>query len=133
MKNLVSTLFIVLIFSSTQLFAQIIPKKEFTVTISEKNINLKAGQTKTFDVTINRSKPYSKVNIDLLISSTLPEGLTITFEDGNNPLVNRKMVITASSDMNAYSKTIILKGKSLRVSKGVMLNLSVTSDVITSK
>ena len=133
MKNLDSTLVIALLFSSTQLFAQVTPKKEFTVSISEKNIELKPGETKTFDVTINRSKTYSKVNIDLVISSTLPEGLTVTFEDGENPLVNRKMVVAASSDMDFYSKTVILKGKSLRASKGVMLNLSVTNDAITSK
>jgi len=132
MKNLVSTLFIALIVSSTQLFAQALPKKEFTVSISEKNIALKPGETRTFDITLNRSKSYSKVNIDLLIGSTLPEGLAISFEDGENPLVNRKMIVAASNDMGAYNKTIILKGKSSRISKGVMLTLSVSSEALTS-
>lgn len=132
MKNLVATLFIALVVSSTQAFAQVTPKKEFTVSISEKNISLKPGESKTYDITINRSKTYNKIAIEMLIGSTLPEGLSITFEDGKNPMINQKMVVTASPELIGFSKSIILKGKSSRTSKAVMLNLSVSGEVLTS-
>ena len=133
MKRIVTTLMMIMLVSTTQLFAQVTPKKEFTLSISEKSIELKPGETKTYDVTINRSKSYKKTKIDLLIASTLPEGLNISFSNGTDPMINRIMTVSASKDMPAHNKTIILKGKSLRTAKGVMLNLTVNADALTSK
>ncbi|WP_422358741.1 hypothetical protein [Reichenbachiella sp.] len=122
----------VAILSSLATVAQEIPKKEFTISVSDKNIALQPGETKKYFVTLNRSKSYKKTSIDLLIDSTLPEGVTVSFEDGLDPKINRVMVVTVAENVSPYSKAVILKGKSLRASKGVMLNLSVNDEAYTA-
>ena len=131
MKKLVLLSVIALAVAATQSFAQTTPKKEFTVSLSEKNIELAPGATKTVDVTINRSKAYAKTNIDLSVGSTLPEGVEIVFEDGADALNQQKMIISTSEDVANFSKTLVLKAKSSRVSKGVMMKLSVSESVIS--
>lgn len=125
-------IFTVALLSSVTTFAQEIPKKEFTISVSEKNIAIQPGETKKYDVTLNRSKSYKKTSIDLLIDSTLPEGITVSFENGANPMINRIMVVTVADNAEPINKAVILKGKSLRASKGVMLNLSVDSETYTA-
>ena len=77
-------------------FAQMAPKKEFTVSMSQNDITLTQGESKTIDVAINRSKAYKVTDIDLSIGSTMHEGLSVTFENGNDPLNQRKMILTAT-------------------------------------
>ena len=57
-------------------------KKEFTLSVSEKNLVVQPGETKKIDVTVNRSISYKKTSINLILDSTLPEGITVSFEDG---------------------------------------------------
>ncbi|MFT7034322.1 MAG: hypothetical protein ACJA2S_002836 [Cyclobacteriaceae bacterium] len=113
-------------------FAQTAPKKGFTVSISEKSINLAPGESQTIDVTINRSKAYKKAKIKLSLGSSLPEGLTVAFENGTDPLNERKMILTADNNTTIPSKTLILKAKSTRVSKGVMFKLNDEDAVIST-
>ncbi|MDW3210735.1 MAG: hypothetical protein R8N23_12740 [Reichenbachiella sp.] len=122
----------VAVLSSLATIAQDIPKKEFTISVSDKSIALQPGETKKYFVTLNRSKSYKKTEIDLLIDSTLPEGVTVTFENGLDPMVNRVMVVSVAEDAAPNAKAVILKGKSLRASKGVMLNLSVNDEAYTA-
>ncbi|MEP3390265.1 MAG: hypothetical protein ABJO02_18880 [Reichenbachiella sp.] len=122
----------VAVLSSLATIAQDIPKKEFTISVSDKSIALQPGETKKYFVTLNRSKSYKKTEIDLLIDSTLPEGVTVTFENGLDPMVNRVMVVSVADDAAPNAKAVILKGKSLRASKGVMLNLSVNDEAYTA-
>ena len=83
-------------------------------------------------MTLNRSKSYKKTNIDLLIDSTLPEGVTVSFENGSNPMIDRVMIVTVAKNASPVSKPVILKGKSLRASKGVMLNLNIADESYTA-
>lgn len=122
----------VAILSALATIAQEIPKKEFTISVSDKNIALQPGESKKYFVTLNRSKSYKKTAIDLLIDSSLPEGVSISFENGLDPMINRVMVVTVADNAAPYSKAVILKGKSLRASKGVMLNLSVNDEAYTA-
>lgn len=122
----------VALLTSVDTFAQEIPKKEFTITVSEKNIAVQPGETKKYDITLNRSKSYKKTSIDLLIDSSLPEGVSVSFENGTNPMINRVMIVTASDSAAPMNKAVILKGKSLRTSKGVMLNLSIDDQAYTA-
>ncbi|MEO9966624.1 MAG: hypothetical protein ABJF11_12580 [Reichenbachiella sp.] len=131
MKKL-ALLLIVALLSSVTTFAQEIPKKEFTITVSDKNIAVQPGETKKYEVTLNRSKSYKKTAIDLLIDSSLPQGVTVSFENGTNPMINRVMIVSAADNAEPFNKAIILKGKSLRASKGVMLKLSVSDETYTA-
>lgn len=131
MKKLALLLTVALL-SSLATIAQEAPKKEFTISVSENNIALQPGETKKYFVTLNRSKSYKKTEIDLLIDSSLPEGVTVSFENGLDPMINRVMVVSVADNAAPYSKAVILKGKSLRASKGVMLNLSVNDETYTA-
>lgn len=131
MKKLALILTVALL-SSLATVAQEIPKKEFTISVSDKNIAVQPGETKKYFVTLNRSKSYKNTEIDLLIDTSLPEGITVSFENGLDPMINRVMVVTATNNAAPYNKAVILKGKSLRASKGVMLNLSVNDEAYTA-
>lgn len=131
MKKL-ALLFVFGLFATVSTFAQVTPKKEFTVTMSDKNISLAPGESKSVDVTLNRSKAYRKTNIDLLVDSTLPEGITISFEGGADPMIFQTMTITAANDAAPFSKSLILKGKTNRGSKGIMFKLGVNDAVLSA-
>lgn len=132
MKNFI--LFSILVLSTilTESFAQTTPKKEFTVKLSETDISILPGKTRTIDVTINRSKSYRKTKIDLIFGSPLPEGVSIIFKDGINPLTQKQMIITVNEDAIGISKTLILKAKSSRVTKGVMFKLKTSETIISN-
>ena len=100
--------------------------------MSQNDITLTQGESKTIDVAINRSKAYKVTDIDLSIGSTMPEGLSVTFENGNDPLNQRKMILTATENLELSSKSLVLKAKSSRVSKGVIFKLHTEATVITA-
>lgn len=132
MKNFILFSILVLSMILTESFAQTTPKKEFTVKLSETDITILPGKTQTIDVTINRSKSYSKTKIDLVFGSPLPEGVSISFKDGINPLTQKQMIITVNEDAMGISKTLILKAKSSRVTKGVMFKLKTSETIISN-
>ncbi|MFY0625646.1 MAG: hypothetical protein JXR07_05095 [Reichenbachiella sp.] len=123
---LIATLF------ATTIYAQEIPKKEFTISIAEKNIQLLPGETKEISVTLNRSKSYSKTKITLAMGSTLPEGISVIFEDGTNPLNERVMIINSAFETSPFQKTMILKAKSSRSTKAIMMNVSLDTQSLSS-
>lgn len=131
MKKLFTLLSIItLVYASAT--AQVTPKKNFTLAISETNITVLPGETKQFDVTILRSKSFSKTDISLVMDSTLPNGVEITFIDGTNPMVNQIMQIAVAKDATPVKKMLILKGKSNRFSKAVMLNVTISDGVYSA-
>jgi hypothetical protein len=132
MKKFILPLVLLLTIVAVDVTAQTTPKKEFTLSLSENDISLLPGTTQTYEVTINRSKAYNKAKIDLTIGSPLPEGVTIKFEDGNDPMVDRKMIVSTDENVEGFSKTIVLKGRSSRVSKGVMFKLNTSETGITT-
>ena len=132
MKRTILFYFMALSMTINTAFAQSIPKKEFTIDLSEKSINLAAGESQTIEVTINRSKAYKKTKIDLSLGSALPEGLSVSFENGTDPLNQRKMIITADENTTISSKTLVLKAKTSRLSKGVMFKLNTDTETVIS-
>jgi hypothetical protein len=132
MKKTILLSFMALSMMISASFAQSIPKKEFTLSISEKSINLAPGESQAIAVTINRSKAYKKTKITLSLGSALPEGLSVAFENGTDPLNQRKMILTADENTTIPSKTLVLKAKSSRVSKGVMFKLNSDTTVISA-
>jgi hypothetical protein len=127
MKNLIALFSLVTILASNA-NAQEAPKKYFTLAVAEKNISLIPGEAKSYDITILRSKSYRNTEIALLIDSRLPEGVTIDITDGADEMTNRVMNISVEENTTPFKKAIILKGKSTRFSKGIMINLEVTAE-----
>lgn len=131
MKNNIIVLSTILLFVSQVLLAQQ-PKKEFLIELSEKNMIIKPGQSKKIEVTINRSKSYQKTAIVLELASSLPEGVSASFQAGVDPLVNQILIVTVSENVQPVTKTLILKGKSSRSSKGIMLNLEIPNQMYSA-
>lgn len=123
MKKTIFIAITLIIISNISVYAQDIPKKEFAISIPEKNIEIQPGETKKYDITLLRSKSYKKTSINLQIDSSLPDGVTVSFENGSDPSIHKVMIVSADKNTRETKKAVILKGTSTRSSKGVMLNL----------
>ena len=128
MKNVIFT--ILLAVATTALFAQekTTPKSEFTVELSATTITAKAGETKTVDITLNRSKSYAKSKAKLGLSSGLPNGVTVEFEPAEGVIESSVAKITLGSEVKAGTYTIILNGVIQNKTKGKTLKLVVNDD-----
>lgn len=121
------TLIILLFFSATLSYAQTveIPQKEFTVSLSDEKVSLARGEDKTFDVRILKSRAYQKGKIKMGISSTLPKGLTLSFdpEDGNADVIKATIRTLADSAPGIYS--VIVNATINYKTKGSILKIIV--------
>ena len=132
MKKLFAIVPVMVVLLAAQALAQTTPAKEFTVTITEPNIVLAPGETKSIDVNINRSVKYRKTKIKLYIDNKLPNGVTASFKRAEDYTQTDKMILTASSDATNYNGTLIVKAKSARLTKGTMFNLTVGGEDMVS-
>ncbi len=132
MKSLKLIMLAFVVLMATQLVAQDLPKKEFEVNLSAKQIVLAAGETKNIEIKLLRSKSYRNTEIEMVVDSRLPEGISITFKDGADPMVDQIMTIVAEANTEPFQKIIIIKGKTKRVSKGVMLDLALDAQTLSS-
>ena len=132
MKNAKLILIAFVVILASQVYAQELPKKEFAISLAEKQIVLSPGETQSIDIKILRSKSYRNTKIDLVLDSRLPEGVDVSFADGDDPKNHRVMTIIAETNAQPFQKMIIVKGKSKRVSKGVMLDLTLEAQTLSS-
>ena len=107
-----------------------IPKREFKLGVSNSTIELIPGETTSLDVNIFRSKSYAKKEITFYAAS-LPKGLTMEMESPKT--TGDVMVITLKADktISAGKYTILLNGKSTRVTKGITFSVLVKDSSIT--
>jgi hypothetical protein len=103
-------------------------KSGFTVTIPENQISINAGESKTVDVNINRSTKFQKNEVDLMLSSELPVGVTITFERTTDISKSDKMVISVANNAATAQETFILNGKSSTMTRGAMFTLKIVNN-----
>jgi hypothetical protein len=129
MKNVILTILFAV--SGAALFAQekIAPRTEFTVELSTTTLQATPGETKTVDVTLNRSKSYSKSNAKLGLSSGLPAGITIVFEPAEGIIESSVARITVGADVKAGTYTIIMNSVIQNKSKGKTLKLVVNDNI----
>ena len=128
MKNVICTILFAV--ATTALVAQekTTPKSEFTVELSASTVNVKPGETKSVDITLNRSKSYSKSKAKLGLSSGLPSGVTVTFEPSEGVIETSVAKITLSPEVKAGTYTIILNSVIQNKTKGKTLKLVVNDD-----
>jgi len=103
-----------------------IPKKEFTVFIVEETATLTRGDHKNVDIRILKSKSYQKGKIKMGVSSSLPPGITITFdpETGNGDLIHATISTLPDTAPGVYS--IIVNATINYKTKGSILKITVT-------
>lgn len=103
------------------------PRTEYSVSLSEKIVNLKPGETKQVTVSVLKSKSYSRSKAKLGLSSTLPEGITIAFEPGEGVFDESVASIAANSTANDGEYQIIIKTTINNKIKGSIVKVVVGS------
>lgn len=128
MKKLFSLVILLFTFVLTQ--AQDVPRTEYTVSVSERLVNLIPGDTKQITVAINKSKGFSKSKAKFGVSSFLPKGITISYEPSEGVVEKTVATITASKDVMEGEYQIILKSELRNITKGTIIKLVVTGSAV---
>jgi hypothetical protein len=123
MKKYIYLLFVLMISASPELFAQ--KESEFTISLSASEIEVKAGDSREITINLTRSRGYNKAKAKLGVSSTLPKGITITYEpqDGLIHASIAKITVEAGTPPGTY---MLVPNCTMNYkSKGTMLKLTV--------
>lgn len=103
------------------------PRTEYTVSLSENIVKLAPGETKKLTVSILKSKSYARSKATLGLSSTLPDGITVTFEPAEGMFESSVASIAAASTVPVGEYQFILKTTVNHKIKGSIVKLIVGS------
>lgn len=109
------------------------PRAEFTIDLSESAITIKPGETKQVTVSIARSKYYAKEKATLGFLSSLPQGITVTYEPKEGNFDSSVATIVAAPDAAAGAYQLVLSGMLSTKKKGTILKLNVSNDQLAGK
>jgi hypothetical protein len=101
------------------------PYKEYSVSLSENSITLAPGESKQVTVTLLRSKGFSKSVATLGLSSSLPEGVTVSYEPASGVIESTVATISASKEVKAGQYQLILKSTLKNITKGTIVKVTV--------
>jgi len=107
------------------------PDKEFTIQLSTAQLDLKPGETNELTVTLSRSKGYAKSKAVFGVSSTLPDGVTVTFDPSDGYVDQGKVTIRLSETVKPGQYSIILNSTMQRKTKAATLKLIVNPPLNT--
>jgi hypothetical protein len=113
--------------------AQAQTNREFSITLSESSITLKPGESKQVDISILRSKGFSKGEVKLSLSSALPDGITVNYEPAAGHFDASTATITVSNTTAIGAYQLVLNGTIYNKVKGTILKVVVSNDSIASK
>lgn len=121
--TLVLAFFAIISFAQAQ--DQATPRTEYSVSVSEKAVTLAPGETKQITVSILRSKSFASSLAKLGLSSTLPAGITVSYEPSEGVKDSSIATISASKDAPAGEYQIILKSTVKNLTKGTIVKVTV--------
>ena len=110
MKNISTTIFAILLFCTTSIMGQDLPKNGAILSMKENSFKLKPGESITSNIELIRSKICRKTKFGGLSAGT-SEGITITFEKDSENSDLYLMTLLADKTTSKDSYTIIVKGK----------------------
>lgn len=128
MSLAIALLFIVAV-TTAQTKAEL-PRNEFTVDLSESSLIIKPGESKKITVSIARSKSYTKAKATLGFGSSLPTGVTISYETNEGNLDKSTATIVVAQDTAPGVYQLVLSATLNTKKKGTILKLSVNNDQI---
>jgi hypothetical protein len=102
-----------------------IPQKEFTVSLSEETLNLARGENKKVDIRILKSKAYQKGKMKMGLSSSLPAGITLSFDPENGSADVTQATVTALPDAQPGTYSIIVNSTINYKTKGSILKITI--------
>jgi len=115
--------FVVISFAQAQ--DQAVPRTEYSVSVSDKAVTLAPGETKQITISILRSKSFTSSLAKLGLSSTLPAGVTVSYEPSEGVKESSIATISASKDAVVGEYQIILKSTVKNLTKGTIIKVSV--------
>lgn len=129
MKKIFSLIFILSVVSLSAASAQdkTAPRTEYSVSLSEKVVNLTPGETKQITVSLLKSKSYARSKAKLGLSSTLPEGITIAFEPAEGLFDSSVASVSANPTAQQGEYQIIIKTTINNKIKGSIVKVVVGS------
>jgi len=110
MKSIGITLVTILLFCTSNIMSQNLPKDGAILVIKEKSFNLTTGKALTTKIELVKSKRYQKAKFGGLSART-PEGITISFEKDIENSNLYLMTLLADDNASKDSYTIIIKGE----------------------
>jgi hypothetical protein len=110
-----------------------VPAKEFAVNLSENSVSIKPGETHQVTVTLLKSKSFSKDKATMGFSNSLPQGITVQYDQSEGKFDAAVATITVGSTVSAGTYQLILSGTMNYKTKGSILKLNVGSENVASK
>ena len=119
------TLFIVMACIASYAQQVEIPQKEFSVLLSDEAVTLSRGENKQIDVNILKSKAYQKGKTAMGLSSTLPAGVTLSFDPEKGNADVSQATITALPEALPGTYSIIVNATINYKTKGSILKVTI--------
>jgi hypothetical protein len=107
--------------------------KEFSIDLSQSNLNVKPGDQGQVTVSIVRSKAFAKGSVKLSSASTLPEGITLQFEPAEGLIESSVATLTVATNVAPNTYNIVINGVVHHKNKGTILKLVVANEMVVSK
>ena len=108
------------------------PSKEFAVFLSEDNVDISVNETKEIEIRILRSKSYLKSSATLGLSSSLPQGIEVSFSPDKGNFETAIVTIKSSETVVPGRYSLIVNAKLNGKTKGSIIKLNVSDKVIAS-
>jgi hypothetical protein len=110
-----------------------VPRTEFTIDLSESSLAIKPGESKQVTVSIARSKYFAKEKAILGLQSSLPQGVTISYEPKEGNFETSVATISVAPDTAVGIHQIVLNAMISTKKKGSILKLSISNDEVAIK
>lgn len=108
------------------------PTKEFAVVLSEDNVDISINEIREIEIKILRSKSYLKSSATLGLSSSLPQGIEVSFSPETGNFETAKVTIKSLDTVVPGRYSLIINAKLNGKTKGSIIKLNVSDKVIAS-
>jgi hypothetical protein len=100
-----------------------IPQNEFALSFSKEQLELSRGEKGELEILILKSKSYQKSKARMGVSSSLPKGVTITFDPDSGTFDSSSANISIQDDATPGQYMLILNATLNNKTKGSILKL----------
>lgn len=108
------------------------PSKEFAVALSQDNVDISRGESKEIEIKVLRSKSYLKSSATLGLSSSLPQGIDVTFSPDKGNFETAKVIIKSSDAIVSGKYSLIVNATLNGKTKAAIVKLNITDKVMAS-
>lgn len=108
-------------------------RTDFTIDLSESSLIIKPGESKQVTVLIARSKYYAKEKAVLGLQTSLPEGVTVSYEPSEGNFESSIATISVAPNATIGVYQLVLSAELSRKKKGTILKMSIEGERISAK